>query len=385
MISQHEWESLYFEGRWPELRKIIAQCIDKLPNDNSFPFRVSREHCAAIGHIALLGNVWKMKQLGLCNNKPLILLRNFKSPCNLLLNLLREYYPIQFTKKDSLEIFGPYIEYLEDKIAIFQTKTGSLINDFECNQQAKAEVEWAKTFSGPLLKLPDSVLEQGSAKYQALTKSKSENHMVMHLRNNVNDPLRSARNVNINTYKTVCEYIANKGYNVFFMGDNSLKNIFQGQNFYFLDQDNEEDNWFQIYIIARAKLFIGTPSGPAWIPPLFNVKTLATNWWPFCFRRWFPEDIMIPKKLKFKNKILKFSEINGLKESKIESLGNLQKNGYELAENTYDEIISGVEEMEKNNLSTKNTASSQKMFNDLFKDTGFYNCARIALSQEQFV
>ena len=385
MISQQEWESLYFEGHWSELSKRIGQCIDKMPNDRSFPFRVSREHCAAIGHIALLGNVWKMKKLGLCNNKPLILLRDVKSPCNFLLNLLKEYFPLQITKKESLEILGPYIDYLEYKIAIFQSETGSLFNDFECNRQAKAEVEWTKTTSNPLIKIPDSYCEMGSKKIQKTTKRNIEKHIVIHLRNNLNDPLRSARNVNTETYKTVCDDLSKKNYTIFFMGDLSLQNIFKGKNIFFINQDSEDDNWFQIYLIATARLFIGTPSGPAWIPPLFKTKTLATNWWPFCFRRWFPGDIMLPKKLRYKGEVLRFSDMHGLKESRMESLINLQKNGYELVENTADEIIAGVEEITTNEPSKEEFNSPQTIFNNIFRSTGFYNSARIAQSQEPFV
>lgn len=77
--------------------------------------------------------------------------------------------------------------------------------------------------------------------------------------------------------------------------------------------------------------------------------------------------------------------MHGLKESRMESLINLQKNGYELVENTADEIIAGVEEITTNELSKEELNSSQTMFNNIFRNTGFYNCARIAQSQEPFV
>jgi putative glycosyltransferase (TIGR04372 family) len=43
---------------------------------------------------------------------------------------------------------------------------------------------------------------------------------------------------------------------------------------------------------------LGTSSGPAYLPPLYGVSSVLTNWWPPGQPPWHPSDLFIPKLLR---------------------------------------------------------------------------------------
>ena len=57
-------------------------------------------------------------------------------------------------------------------------------------------------------------------------------------------------------------------------------------------------DWMDIFIVARCRFMIGTNSGPAFIPALYGVPSILTNWWPHGERPWQATDIFIPKLLR---------------------------------------------------------------------------------------
>jgi putative glycosyltransferase (TIGR04372 family) len=57
-------------------------------------------------------------------------------------------------------------------------------------------------------------------------------------------------------------------------------------------------DWMDIFILARSRFMIGTNSGPAFVPALYGVPAVLTNWWPAGERPWRPSDIFVPKLLR---------------------------------------------------------------------------------------
>jgi putative glycosyltransferase (TIGR04372 family) len=50
-----------------------------------------------------------------------------------------------------------------------------------------------------------------------------------------------------------------------------------------------------VYLLGACRFFIGTSSGPAYVPPLFGVPCVLTNWSPAGQRPFNGRDIYIPK------------------------------------------------------------------------------------------
>ena len=83
-----------------------------------------------------------------------------------------------------------------------------------------------------------------------------------------------ARGANINDFNDAIQYLIANGYHIFRLGDDSMPR---------LDQDGVTDlahlhheKFLDLYLIKKAKLFIGTQSGPA-TTNLFNTRLLTTN------------------------------------------------------------------------------------------------------------
>ena len=54
-------------------------------------------------------------------------------------------------------------------------------------------------------------------------------------------------------------------------------------------------DWMDIFLLARSRFVLGSASGPIFVPPLYGVPCVLTNWWPPGMRPWHASDIYIPK------------------------------------------------------------------------------------------
>jgi putative glycosyltransferase (TIGR04372 family) len=59
-------------------------------------------------------------------------------------------------------------------------------------------------------------------------------------------------------------------------------------------------DWMDVFLAARCRFMLGTSSGPAYLPALYGVPSVLTNWWPPAQRPWHPADLFIPKMLRHK-------------------------------------------------------------------------------------
>lgn len=53
--------------------------------------------------------------------------------------------------------------------------------------------------------------------------------------------------------------------------------------------------WMDVFLMSQCRFYIGTNSGPAFVPPLFGVPCLYTNWFPFSLCPFYPGNLLLPK------------------------------------------------------------------------------------------
>jgi putative glycosyltransferase (TIGR04372 family) len=53
-----------------------------------------------------------------------------------------------------------------------------------------------------------------------------------------------------------------------------------------------------IFLLACSRFVLGSASGPIFVPPLYGVPCVLTNWWPPGMRPWHASDIYIPKRVR---------------------------------------------------------------------------------------
>lgn len=127
-------------------------------------------------------------------------------------------------------------------------------------------------------------------------------------RNNGNISIRDS---NIGNYKKIVEYITSEGGYVFRMGSEKT-NKFNLNTKRFIDYAHSEirNDFMDIFLCAKSKIFIGTNSGLNNLPLIFGTPIIYLNLIPLSQLNSQPNSIGVPKLLKNKNsgKFLNFKE-----------------------------------------------------------------------------
>ena len=174
---------------------------------------------------------------------------------------------------------------------------------------------------------------------------------------------KSFRDAEILTYRKAIKYLLKKNYTIFHYGNNNnekFENLKNKKNYFFFNvKDKNFSLDLQLYIISISKFFICTNSGPYVFGSELNVPVLLTNLYPFhgIFSYNF-HDIVLPKRVNFKNKPFKFKKFlnNNL------CFGIPKNSNYEIIDNTENDIYLGVLEIEKklnNNYFTINSFNAK--------------------------
>jgi putative glycosyltransferase (TIGR04372 family) len=79
------------------------------------------------------------------------------------------------------------------------------------------------------------------------------------------------------------------------MGDPDMAPLPRLANVFDYCHSNLRADWMDIFLAARCRFMLGTSSGPAYVPPLYGVPSVLTNWWPPAQRPWHASDLFIPK------------------------------------------------------------------------------------------
>ena len=199
----------------------------------------------------------------------------------------------------------------------------------------------------PLVHLPIDYEDFAQRELESLGLPRDAWFATIHIRNT--GKYQARRNQPIATYfAAVKEVIASGGW-VIRVGDSSMEEFPEFPNFIDLATSQQNLSYLHPYVLAKAKFFIGTSSGPASVPPLFGVPTLITNVTSIGRNMLSSSanSIYIPKKtLNGKNKVLSYSEV--LKSSdgfgELE-LREMQEQDLFLECNSEEEILLGVREL----------------------------------------
>lgn len=366
------WEQAFsFQPDWPEVhnriqnafyfcaqtwaaRSIMQRVLDAY-NDfgrahqlYKLGVRFVSEFPTAIGHIALLDYYVKMDMLGQRSPARPVLLVNtgLANPC--YLGYWRQYLPHMITDPVALELLSPLAKYLEDRIFVVADSSGRQIVGFDYGagaQQAAIQAQWEAEGRGPLLSLTDSDRERGWDCLQRLGVPPDAWFVGLHVREG-GERSRGARNADIGTYLLAMESIVQRGGWVIRMGHPSMTSLPPIPQV--IDYANSEvrRDWMDVFLWASCRFFIGTQSGPAFVPPTFGVPCVATNW-NFLYRRWFGQDLFILKVLwsQREQRYLSFKEALTSSVGVAESLDYLASQGITVVDNTPEDIKDVVVEM----------------------------------------
>jgi putative glycosyltransferase (TIGR04372 family) len=118
-------------------------------------------------------------------------------------------------------------------------------------------------------------------------------------------------NADIATYLPAIKAVVERGGVVIRIGDPSMSPLPPMPGLFDYARSPLKSDWMDVFLLGGCRLFIGTSSGPADVPPLFGVPCALTNWFPTGSRPFNDRDIYIPKLIQIGNppRILRFDDM----------------------------------------------------------------------------
>ena len=166
----------------------------------------------------------------------------------------------------------------------------------------KTYKRWHREGRGPLLSLPLEVEARGRSALHEAGLPHDAWFVALHVREGRWDGrhagLHGVLNSDISTYLPALAEITRRGGWIVRMGDPGMRPMPQVANLIDYCHSNLRADWMDIFIAARCRFMLGTSSGPAYIPALYGVPSVLTNWWPPAQRPWHVSDIFVPKLLR---------------------------------------------------------------------------------------
>lgn len=217
---------------------------------------------------------------------------------------------------------------------------------------AKAYRRWHESGRGSILRLPDEIEEKGRAQLESVGIPRTAWFVALHVREAGSKShhvgLHNVLNATICDYYPAIHEITRRGGWVVRIGDPSMEPLDPMDRVLDYCHSRIRSDWMDVFLSASSRFFIGTSSGPAYVPPAYGVPCVLTNWWPPAQRPWHAADIFIPKR---------YREISSgkyltLSESLVEPLGYCnsvdhlkETHGLIVEDNDSDDITAAVIEM----------------------------------------
>ncbi len=342
--------SFFWCGQTRAAQSIMQRYIDA-QNDfarvhqlDKLGIRFLREFPAQIGHIALLDSYVKMGILGQRSPaRPVVLAARPSNKC--YLDYWRRYLPDMITDPLAIELLSPLSIYLEDSIFAVMDSSGKQIYKLRTSARA-IQAQWEVEGRGALLTLSEADQERGWDRLRTLGVPADAWFVSLHVRE-AEQGADVARNADIDTYRMAIESIVAHGGWVIRMGDPTMTLLPSMPNVIDYAHSKIRIDWMDVFLWAKCRFFIGTQSGPAWVPPTFGVPCVITNWSSTGVRPWFNKDLCIFK-LHWSEKEarhLNFAEVISSALGWAESPAYLASQGIKLVGNTPEEINDVVIEM----------------------------------------
>jgi putative glycosyltransferase (TIGR04372 family) len=164
---------------------------------------------------------------------------------------------------------------------------------------SKTHQRWHKEGRGPLFELPPDVTARGWALLEKAGVPRGAWFVALHARDirwrGTTAGLQAIRNADIASYLPAIDEIARRGGFVIHIGDADGPPSPPLANMIDYGRSDMRSDWMDIFLLARSRFVLGSASGPIFVPPLYGVPSVLTNWWPPGMRPWHAHDIYIPK------------------------------------------------------------------------------------------
>lgn len=167
--------------------------------------------------------------------------------------------------------------------------------------QAYAEISraWEQAGGGPLLELSKPEIQRGMQALDAMGVPRGAWYVCLHVRSrgfkSVHEGLHDTLNADIETYDRAIDAILERGGWVIRMGDPSMPRLPARKGVVDYAHSPQKTDWIDVFLCGTCRFYIGTSSGLAYVPNLFDIPCVLTNWFPTGTRPLNGADLFIPK------------------------------------------------------------------------------------------
>ena len=193
---------------------------------------------------------------------------------------------------------------------------------------AQTYQRWAQEGRGPLLKLGEEIEDRGRRALASAGLPHDAWFVGLHVRepayHSHHRDLHNVLNARIEDYLPAISEITQRGGWVVRMGDPSMTSLPQLPNVLDYCHSEIRSDWMDVFLAAKSRFFIGTPSGVCYVAQDYGVPCVLTNWWPPAQRPWHRGDIFVPKLIRR----TRTGEILSLDESLSEPFGYCNSEAY---------------------------------------------------------
>jgi putative glycosyltransferase (TIGR04372 family) len=255
---------------------------------------------AQIGHIANMEHLIKREIL------------QGRNPKNMILYFSESQKP---ANQALLEKMGAYITVLREEANLpysHPTMLSVLEEYFLCESldgltkhwwHASAEIfrAWEEAGRAPLLTLSEAEMKKGRACLRELGVPDGAWFVCLHVRESGFkqeqgfNAVEGVLNAEIDTYLSAIRAVMERGGWVIRIGDEKMQPLPPMPGAIDYAHSALKSDWMDVFLLGACRFLIGTSSGPAYVPPLFGVPCVLTNWLPAGQRPFNSRDIYIPK------------------------------------------------------------------------------------------
>jgi putative glycosyltransferase (TIGR04372 family) len=328
---------------------------------------------SAIGHMAHLDGIIKMKRLGWRVNETTILVSPEETSANLtLLKYYEDYFRV-IKKREAVSLMQNFAQFADIGGAAIMSCG---IPEMFTPAIRKACQEWDNQKRSPLFEIKENELLSGKECLRKMGVPEKARIVCLHIRESglYNDQW-SLRNSKIDTYLSAINKLVEAGYWVIRMGDPSMQPIKGLPQVIDYAHSEFRSDWMDIFLCAYCTFFVGTQSGLGHVPPIFGKPCLLVNWVTWGILPYMSKDRFICKRLRCNKsgRLLTATEMIAAPLGYIQDERHLSIYDVAVIDNSSEEISDAVQEMIRIVESPPDQLTlEQEIFAKIEKEAGFY-------------
>ncbi len=387
LIDPENWQGLHQYQNITSCAGLMQKCIElskrclllkeklKILNDlDNIGFSIIPAGItSAIGHMAHLDGIIKMKKLGWRRDETTILVSPEETSANqTLLKYYEEYFRV-IKKREAVSLMQNFAQYADIGGAAIMSRG---MPEMFTPAIRKACGEWDNQKRSPLFEIKQNELLSGKNSLRKMGVPENARIVCLHIRESglYNDKW-SLRNSKIETYHSAINKLVEAGYWVIRMGDPSMQPIKGFVQVIDYAHSQFRSDWMDIFLCAFCTFFVGTQSGLGHVPPIFGKPCLLVNWVTWGILPYMSKDRFICKRLRCSKsgRLLTAAEMIAVPLGYIQDERHLSIYGVAAIDNSSDEISDAVQEMIRIVGSPLDQLSlEQELFAKIEKKTGLY-------------